>query len=1233
MLFEDEDSSSRLHHFDYHRPGPVYLLRYLGVGGECGGRTGVCAEGCVEGSDKRERSEGELPFGVNDNGVVRDCPEGNEAKLKLRLPQGGGRNHVGISGRSGRSSSLEANQLELIFHKSVRAIYEGTNAQVEIPTIARGGWKGGSPCPLGEKNPARETHSDDVEPDKIHIQGMTNQGMTNKGMTNKGMTNKGMTNKGMTYRENVPHKIEDLKSFLMERQENVNERNRQLFMQTMSSIDETLQLNHLCLCRNGRELDPASFAWHDSFVGQALGRACPEGETFRGGQLPSSPPASSPNLYEKLKHIRCVEEPGHTYQHVYPPRCQADRPKEVQIPQGSIQFNAKFESSNLQCVLKEKNREVYSIFLKQDIRSNEKKNQWCYFSASYIPGSYYQSDYFEGRKKKKKEQSDINRIIKEGSNDAYLDSKEDLKVSLDSSDLFLISDVKKLEKPFSVLFRIENMSRPFFLYREGHSPLVFSECRSVKEEVLWERAAYNVTYTRNDTPRHYNLKTNAFEKLSYCTYTLEFAYDFIYPYDTVYFASSLPYTYSYLMKYLGLLKSHVSSEQEGQKRINYVQGTLCTTALGLACPVLAVTNYDGEAADEAAAEAGTADEAADEAAPDAAPNGESRLVGAENSGRNYAEPTDIEGSHRSKAPGEAGQPKELHPVGSVSVPVEEDPKLVDAAKERLHHCCEESTYIDDAMCMYNLCHHRRTGGRREGEDNPGQRSPRKCSNAFMRQFERLLERPPLHPLSHDGGRRPRGSSTSPSLSGSSKVVTSPTPAGEPPSQAPLEEKKIIFLTARVHPGETNASYVMHGFLAFITSDSAYADALRDNFIFIIIPMLNVDGVVLGHNRLCSNGFDLNRQWNRPIYYLHQTVHTAKALIKRIHRKGRVVFFCDFHGHSRKYNCFFFGNFDSRAQLRGRKLAELFCHVMGASLPWFSLEDTHFKSESVSRGTARNVCGGEFAIDCSYTFEVSLIGVKVRSAEAAPPEGGGQTDEANEARQTSEPRDGEELPTRAAQEQKWDFFFFDENVLMLTGISFGISLFKFFNFVSHHEGDISEGERQQGEHNNKKKMASVNESAEVPPSRVKAKGSRVQLGGQLACHRGNLNRLERKRRGEMVKKASLEGVLPLGRVVIEPSLDVKSDAVEPAADVKSHLDGGHPLEGGIRSKAYEAKGDAETTSSSPPGKSTSRQLRKDLRAVKGKGLPNRKKEAKARAKNGESTKIHDEEKTLGEIATK
>ncbi len=74
----------------------------------------------------------------------------------------------------------------------------------------------------------------------------------------------------------------------------------------------------------------------------------------------------------------------------------------------------------------------------------------------------------------------------------------------------------------------------------------------------------------------------------------------------------------------------------------------------------------------------------------------------------------------------------------------------------------------------------------------------------------------------------------------------------------------MFLTSRVHPGETPASFVLNGILNFICNEkNDQAKILRDNFVFKIIPILNPDGVSRGYYRLDTKNQNLNRYYLDP----------------------------------------------------------------------------------------------------------------------------------------------------------------------------------------------------------------------------------------------------------------------------------------------------------------------------------------------------------------------------------
>ena len=94
-----------------------------------------------------------------------------------------------------------------------------------------------------------------------------------------------------------------------------------------------------------------------------------------------------------------------------------------------------------------------------------------------------------------------------------------------------------------------------------------------------------------------------------------------------------------------------------------------------------------------------------------------------------------------------------------------------------------------------------------------------------------------------------------------------------------QERKGVFLSARVHPGETNSSWMMKGIIDFLLSGTPEAFVLREKFVIKIVPMLNPDGVINGNYRCSLSGADLNRRWKSTSKLLFPEIFESKRLVK------------------------------------------------------------------------------------------------------------------------------------------------------------------------------------------------------------------------------------------------------------------------------------------------------------------------------------------------------------------
>ncbi|CEG47357.1 aps kinase atp sulfurlyase pyrophosphatase fusion protein [Plasmopara halstedii] len=205
----------------------------------------------------------------------------------------------------------------------------------------------------------------------------------------------------------------------------------------------------------------------------------------------------------------------------------------------------------------------------------------------------------------------------------------------------------------------------------------------------------------------------------------------------------------------------------------------------------------------------------------------------------------------------------------------------------------------------------------------------------------------------------------------------------------LDERRIIVLSARVHPGEPNSSWIMKGMIDYLTGPSSGATILRQHFIFKIVPMLNPDGVINGNTRVNLAGCDLNRKWSQPIEQFFPTIYHLKQHLAYYQSTNRVAIYCDIHGHSLNRNIFMYGCYPlSRKSsisdvlftpsfiARDNSDPRAFPVIVARHTSCFSLPGCNFKIHKSKVSTARVVVNQELGVTNSYTLEASFCGPDV-----------------------------------------------------------------------------------------------------------------------------------------------------------------------------------------------------------------------------------------------------------------
>lgn len=195
---------------------------------------------------------------------------------------------------------------------------------------------------------------------------------------------------------------------------------------------------------------------------------------------------------------------------------------------------------------------------------------------------------------------------------------------------------------------------------------------------------------------------------------------------------------------------------------------------------------------------------------------------------------------------------------------------------------------------------------------------------------------------------------------------------DPDGPVPMEERPYILVTARIHPGESNGSFLMRGYMNYLLSEKMESSFIRQHYITKVVPMLNIDGVIEGFYRVSLSGNDLNRIWSSPSATNHPVILHTKELFAQLKKERDVSLYLDLHGHSRLHGTFAFGCPNETEELVNSE--KIYPRILSYLCDIFSWQHCEFSYPVDRKSAGRIVVRNELNVVQSFTVETSFGGI-------------------------------------------------------------------------------------------------------------------------------------------------------------------------------------------------------------------------------------------------------------------
>jgi cytosolic carboxypeptidase protein 6 len=170
----------------------------------------------------------------------------------------------------------------------------------------------------------------------------------------------------------------------------------------------------------------------------------------------------------------------------------------------------------------------------------------------------------------------------------------------------------------------------------------------------------------------------------------------------------------------------------------------------------------------------------------------------------------------------------------------------------------------------------------------------------------------------------------------------------------------VLLISRQHPPEITGTLALLRFVEEVAGDSPLARSFRGHFQVRVVPVVNPDGVDLGHWRHNMGGVDLNRDW--VAFRQPETRAVRDAFLELAGRTGAEIWFAgDFHSTRRDV----FYTLDRELETTPPGFIDRWLEGIAGRLPGYEIDDA---PSGLDNSTSRNWFYREFGAP-AVTYEV------------------------------------------------------------------------------------------------------------------------------------------------------------------------------------------------------------------------------------------------------------------------